>query len=740
MFPHVLGVGLLFILSCSRSSRDPNRDGTKDLPADPSSITVEVAELELEASPLYPDLDPLTLTAHGQVHASGERTLRVAWTFEIRDAFDVVRSLSADSGIEGEAFHVQTLWDGLDAWGEAVSAGTYAVRGVAEVIEAGPTTETVVGTAVTAEQLVELRRLRGVVDFHTHPLSHLGFGEKALHGAPDIDLWVGAGQHQCNATAFRATSIDEALGNCESTHGSWTFDNPCGDIIRAATVNHAIDAGFVHRTGDLPGAHEHEGYPALAYWPHPTSILHQQMWWEWIERAHRGGLSVMVALTVNNELLAEILNGNPPYDDRTVAERQIAETIRMVERHAFMEVAYSSSDLIRIVGEGKLAVILGMEVDRIGNYGRLDAPTEAEVRAELQHLHRLGVRYVFPIHLVDNAFGGAAVYDPLFSFANHRANGYHFTVEHSADPFVTYDASQIEELPIAGTGASISVLRGLLEGLGELPFPCFDASCSFQLRCCGSIEEITDLIAPAAELEAYATIAPGHVNTLGLTPLGEVAIDELMRLSMFIDLDHMSEKAMTRVVELAEGVGHTTGTAGYPLVFGHSSIRGPRSTERLPPRHLVQRVAKLGGMHGAGSAGATPASFIETVRELQDVLGPDGVGIGTDVNGFERLPMRSAPCVPGEDLTGSQAFYFGFTAHPWGLPTKATTGHRTWDYVLDCGVAHYGLMPEFLVDVGVNHGADDVYTSLMRSSIGLARMWRTMEDTSARLPVHRVAQ
>lgn len=37
------------------------------------------------------------------------------------------------------------------------------------------------------------KKLRGFVDMHTHPMSHLGFGGKVVHGAPGVDVLMPAG-------------------------------------------------------------------------------------------------------------------------------------------------------------------------------------------------------------------------------------------------------------------------------------------------------------------------------------------------------------------------------------------------------------------------------------------------------------------------------------------------------------------------------------------------------------------
>ncbi len=722
---------------------------------------LELFNLFADPPTFHGAVEPTRLTASGTaLHLSGLPSGRhgylVRWRFEVLSVSSCapVRTLAGETVLGAVAtFAPEAHWDGLDDAGGEAPEGTYAYRLIADLVRVSRAGDTVIDSLATAVQTVELDRIEGWVDFHTHPLSHLGFGEKAMHGAPDVGQIIPAGNLSCNDDPIRASTPAEALGNCNGTHGGWgLFDNPCGDYLRAFLVNQ-VDSDY-----EFGGAwafdHPHEGYPNFEKWPHQTSLLHQQMWWEWLKRAHDGGLRVMVALTVNNELLAEILNGTPPYDDRSVAERQIEETIRMVEQHRdFMEIARSSSDLLRIVADGKLAVVLGMEVDRIGNFGVNSAPSEAAIRDEIRHLHSLGIRYVFPVHLVDNAFGGAAVYHPLFSFANKRANGYHFRVETSSDRDVIYDGSALVDffpfspaITYVSSLITLASLHAALEGIGALPAPCSREHplCFGQVHCCSSYEAITNIAVPSADLDGYFLVEPGHVNVMGLTARGEIAVDEMMKLGMIIDLDHMSEKTMRRVVEIAEATEPVAG-AGYPLVFGHTSVRGLRCgedahcSERSPSSILLQRVANLGGMVGAGSAKANPISFIDTYLHIQALMGSDSVGIGTDANGFEMLPTtlltEEAECVPDE--AASEAFYSAFLpTMPAGTDKSKIEGSdREWDYITECGVAHYGLMPEFLFDIRAYHGdrGAQVYEGMMRSTVGFVRMWQKIEAVSAQL-------
>jgi microsomal dipeptidase-like Zn-dependent dipeptidase len=491
-------------------------------------------------------------------------------------------------------------------------------------------------------------------------MSHLGFGRKALHGAPDVGILIpGSTTLGCGSAEKRAASMEEALGNCNATHGGWGVDNACGDHLRAAIINDALDSHFWHIVGherNLHNDHPHAGFPNFAFWPHHSSILHQQMWWEWIKRAHEGGLRVLVALTVNSETLAEVLNGDRPWDDVTVANTQIAETARFVRQHEdFMAIAHSATEAETIIRSNRIAVILGMEVDKLGNFGKPGVRTdEAAVKAEIKRLYDQEIRYVFPIHLIDNAFGGSAMYKMLMNMANRHQNGNFFSILHSNDPNVTYGAHFVSEKPGEDTLASAG-FYSLLEIFGHLPAPCgeFWKGCApFTVGCCGNYQNIKRILTPTFQWDAYKTIPPGHVNAKGLTRLGEVALQEMMRLGMIVDVDHMSELALRRTVEIAEGIRD-----GYPLVLGHNGIRGPlpgtprseyEGNERSAPMDVAQRIAALGGMMGAGTAESNPTDFINNYRRTYDVLKTaaapkgqiTGVGLGTDANGFETLPHR----------------------------------------------------------------------------------------------------
>ena len=134
----------------------------------------------------------------------------------------------------------------------------------------------------------------GFADLHTHPMSHLGFAEGVMHGAPD-------------GGPLDPTNISLALPDCNCTHGGPGTDNLCGNYLRQALQMGTDDKGNdPHREGwnsDRIDDKDGREYARFRHWPVFSTKTHQQMWYEWIKRTYDGGLRVMVALCVNNGLL-----------------------------------------------------------------------------------------------------------------------------------------------------------------------------------------------------------------------------------------------------------------------------------------------------------------------------------------------------------------------------------------------------------------------------------------------------
>lgn len=516
-------------------------------------------------------------------------------------------------------------------------------------------------------------QLTGFADLHTHPMSHLGFGGKLIHGAPDVGTLMPAipSGNGCLHYA-RPTSIAQALSSDRATHGGWGFDNTCGDDIRkqvVRTLEKALGAQSLHHE---EGA---GGFPFFHGWPSSKDLTHQVMWIDWLRRAQQGGLRVMVALAVNNATLAHAVMGPGDLhaDDVSSADVQIDEMIAMVARHGdFMAIARTPAELRTIVRQGRLAIVLGTETDNLGNFhanplvtaGSASPLSMALVKAELQRLWNKGVRYVFPVHLIDNKFGGTAIYESLFNLSNDHQNGEFWDIGCApAGSGVGYQ--------FVVDGFDIALAAAKVVKLGMDPF----------------------------RTPPQPPVCSGHVNKRGLTPLGTAALREMMRMGMLIDIDHMSDKAADAALDLAAAVD-------YPLNSGHNHLRGAAGTERDRTAQQYQRIAALGGMIGLGHAGQA-RKFVAAFRQVRQLVGDHaGIALGTDANGLWPLPARD-PEAPVEG---------GVTS----------TGYKMWDLNVH-GVAHYGLLPDYVRSWSAAGMMSTERDHFMRSAEHFARTWERAE-------------
>ncbi len=523
--------------------------------------------------------------------------------------------------------------------------------------------------------------LRGWVDMHTHPMVHLGFGGKLVHGAPDVGSLIPT-DNRCRHRV-RATSLEHALGDDNSTHGGWgALDNTCGDTIRNKVIHTLQKELKAFETPDR--AH---GAKDFRDWPRWNDVTHQKMWVDWIRRAHLGGQRVMVALATQNQTLAAAVAGpnDGPTDDRASADLQIDELKKFVARHSdFMEVALTPADLRRIVNANKLAIVLGLEMDNIGGFDRKPAVAADMVRAELNRLRGRGVRYIFPIHVIDNAFGGTALYVDIFNVSNYHVTGSFWDVECAAPADridYRFDASRPDP--------ALAAVKATKLGIDPLRKPPTPPHCA------------------------------GHVNRKGLTPLGEVALREMMRLGMLIDIDHMSQKAANGALTLAEAV-----PGGYPLNSGHNRLRGDkydedlRMNENTRTEEQFRRIARLGGMVGVGCEAMDAHAFARSYATIAELMGTGAVAIGSDLNGLVRAP---------KPRSGSHVVYDA------RFP-RSRTGTKEWDYNRD-GVAHYGMLADFVRDMRTApDGERLVSEKLLGSAEFFAQMWERAEAQKGNVP------
>jgi microsomal dipeptidase-like Zn-dependent dipeptidase len=407
--------------------------------------------------------------------------------------------------------------------------------------------------------------LWGFADLHAHLAAHLGFGAGA--NGEDGILWGKPGLALDNAESTLTTDMPPCPAE---THG---HDR---DLVRQGTR-----AELLKQLDSSTGwTHSASGSPAFEAWPNARSLDHQQMHILAVRRAYEGGLRLMIATAVDNELLATLwtkigfnLLGNqmpPPtpnfyYDS---ARRQI-DFISNLAAHngSWMRVVTTAAEARQAIRENKLAIILGLEMDVLS----------ADQALDLVNNHQ--VRHIIPIHLANNAFGGTAIAGDLFNSSNQYLTGSFFQA--ACAPEIAFKLGRPMIMKSSGS---------VLAPGAVLPFPLED---------------------PAYQKLGYSKCAGGHRNAEGLQPAYNALFDKLMHKGVLIDIAHMSELSAEGAIQLAEA-------HHYPLMNSHTDFRhacpaGPECgrTERDLKRSDAQRLAALGGVVGFGTATTAEHKLLE---------------------------------------------------------------------------------------------------------------------------------
>lgn len=442
--------------------------------------------------------------------------------------------------------------------------------------------------------------LWGTIDTHTHPAAHIGFGNRLFHGEP-----VG--------------NISKALVDCEIDHGAdinRRLTSSTGEVIGGKIARNAVAAVFDegHRLGIMdPGNTWGSQEQTLAYWPLYSTKLHQQMWKDWLKRTFDGGVRMIVALTVHNRLFARISEGTRPDDDASVSRKQIEyiKNVMAPECREWMEIAYSPMDMRRIMLSGKMAVVLGTEIDNIGNFDGRRLPTEIEVRKAIQDLYNTGIRYMFPVHLIDNGFGGSAVKNDIFNIAtkyntrsplkvdlvDYNYGQSEFRLKAHWDVLNVLPAAVIDAGSKATAYAGIAGLAFPVAAPAVMPLiPIATGAAATGIGLTAPLLPLLVSVGAGVAIQKWTNdwglsldIIPagnnyptypwrryaGHINRQGLTKAGEVAIDEMMRLGVMIDIDHAGRKTVDSYFQKAFSVPD----GGYPLNSGHNQFAETRWKE-----------------------------------------------------------------------------------------------------------------------------------------------------------------
>ncbi len=513
----------------------------------------------------------------------------------------------------------------------------------------------------------------GFIDAHSHITAYEFIGGRVNYGDP-----------------FHKFGVDHALDDCSVNHG------PQGVLGVVETVT----------SGHGQPVHETRGWPDFPFWPRHDSLQHHQSYYRWIERAHLAGLKILVNHFTGNEVLCQI---NPQKQNacdfeenwRLQAQRVFEMQDYIDAQHGgpgegWFRVVETPADARKVIAEGKMAVVLGIEISKIFNCGEFLGMAECstqEMTERLDAAYRVGIRHIFPIHKFDNAFGGV-VPDEAFGIGtvlyvgNLAETGHALEYEECPESFVS-DSTGDENAPNPlGLIDQLLVQLEYIDGqLQQTPIP------------------LPPLI-PATE--------QGLCNVRGLTEIGHAFIDELMKRRMIIEVDHSSRKVIDRIFELAE-------VNGYPgLTSSHDWLNSEVLLDRL-----VANGGNISRFVSAREQWVDRLNKVDQRPATKLVAGLPTTGMASDVNGIASLPGNSGeqgtPLYPFKSVDGRVEF------------DEQVTGDHVFNLYEGRGVAHYGLYPDQIADMQrfTEERSDDEIDRALRQFFSSAeaylRMWERTE-------------
>jgi microsomal dipeptidase-like Zn-dependent dipeptidase len=279
-------------------------------------------------------------------------------------------------------------------------------------------------TASVDQALGATAAVPGFADLHLHLMAEEAFGGRWLYGRHQgpLDDCDGGASRGHGAFKEDVSALTQRIQACGGLPGA--IDDvamPAVDLLARGVGGLALSEAI----GSVPGSQGDTGLHLgraripedLPAW---DSIAHQQAHVSWLRSAHDRGLSLVVLSAVSFDFFCELLpqgQGQPACDEMADVDRQLALARQLDAANDWLEIALSPAHARRIIGEGKLAVVLSIEASHL--FGR---DTGKDFVAELDRYFAMGVRTLQPVHETDNRFGGAAAHQPLLQLAEFTEN------------------------------------------------------------------------------------------------------------------------------------------------------------------------------------------------------------------------------------------------------------------------------------------------------------------------------
>lgn len=502
--------------------------------------------------------------------------------------------------------------------------------------------------------------MRGFADIHNHQFANLAFGGSIV-----------VGHAYGPAEVALSTSADEAH------HGTM---HGLGDFLGAPVGQ---------REPNQWPRYSNAGYPAFDGWPSFLEWNHQKMYEAWLHRAVTGGLRLIVMMAVNSPLLCNMLHSDGRCrDEFGILNRQLDAAYRMQDQidvqsggpgRGWYRIVTTPAEARQVIGQGKLAVVLGLETAEPFGMGAW--------RESLARYWARGVRHFYPVHQLNNSFGGAAYFTPLIQDLSR--------METKACPH--YDIQKCGTRGLTGAG------RELLDELMRL----------------GAIIDVDHM----SEVTWSETITVMKGNRGYPVVASHAGFSEINKG----DQDHEGQLS-AHELKLIQSLGGMVG-----LIVGQGNL-WEVNTYRRPGRHTIEHIC-----------GRSTETIAQAVYYALDKAPGMSVAVGTDFGAPTAIPgPRFGPqqCFAWPVGGIPRSLNRDWTKPKWErelrypFPARATRdgtqldryafGSRTFDFNVD-GLAHVGLLPDLFADLEALEIPASALEPIYTSAEGYVRMWERAE-------------
>jgi len=131
-----------------------------------------------------------------------------------------------------------------------------------------------------------------------------------------------------------------------------------------------------------------------------------------------------------------------------------------------------------------------------------------------------------------------------------------------------------------------------------------------------------------------------HVKTGGLTSLGKQAVRRMNELGIVVDVGHLNQVGFWETLEITDApvvLSHRSPRKFFPLRAEYSSLHPAYDVSR--GRERLEALAKNGGVFGVFLFAAEDVDdVVADIEHVIDLVGPDHVGLGSDLYGLEKAP------------------------------------------------------------------------------------------------------